>query len=84
VKPDDLRGEIDEHLQEKIDDLVESGGPEAEARLQALREFGNAARYAEESREVSRWACPTRSLSALGKWECEWLSALSLARWCEC
>jgi putative ABC transport system permease protein len=56
MSPDDLRGEIDAHLQEKIDDLIESGIPEAEARLQALREFGNAARYAEASREVWRWA----------------------------
>jgi putative ABC transport system permease protein len=56
VRPEDLRGEIHAHLQEKIDDLTESGVPEAEARLQALREFGNATRYAEASREVWRWA----------------------------
>ncbi|HEY6340600.1 MAG TPA: ABC transporter permease [Bryobacteraceae bacterium] len=56
MNPDDLRGEIDAHLHEKIDDLIESGIPEAEARLQALREFGNATRYAEASREVWRWA----------------------------
>jgi putative ABC transport system permease protein len=56
MNPDDLRREIAAHLQEKIDDLIESGIPEAEARLQALREFGNATRYAEASREVWRWA----------------------------
>jgi putative ABC transport system permease protein len=42
--------ELNAHLEEKIGDLVESGLPEAEARLRARREFGNAALIAEDSR----------------------------------
>ena len=38
----DLAEEVNAHIEERVDDLVESGMPEQEARLQARREFGNA------------------------------------------
>lgn len=43
--------EVASHLEERVDDLVECGLSEAEARQQAKREFGNVARIAEQSRE---------------------------------
>jgi len=47
--------ELQAHLEEKVADLVESGVPEAEARSQARREFGNAALIAEDSRSALGW-----------------------------
>jgi putative ABC transport system permease protein len=46
---------LDTHLEEKIAALVESGLPDAEARLQARREFGNATLIAEDSRSALGW-----------------------------
>jgi predicted permease len=50
-----INEELQAHLDEKTADLVESGVPEAEARLRALREFGNAALIAEDSRSALGW-----------------------------
>src|SRR4029077_6127291 len=48
--------EVAAHIQEKVDELIESGVPEAEARRIAAREFGNAALYAELGREARGFA----------------------------
>jgi hypothetical protein len=52
---DDLSVSIEEHIAEKIDDLVESGMPCGEAEKAARREFGNVALIMERSREVWEW-----------------------------
>src|SRR5262249_11861916 len=46
----ELAEELESHLEEKVDELMESGLSEREARAQACREFGNVMLY----REVSR------------------------------
>ncbi|HEY4816899.1 MAG TPA: permease prefix domain 1-containing protein [Candidatus Acidoferrum sp.] len=51
----DVSEEIQEHLNEKIDELVAEGMPKREAEAQALREFGNVTFVEEDSREVLRW-----------------------------
>ena len=43
--------EVASHLEERVDDLIESGLSAAEARQQAKREFGNVARIVEQSRD---------------------------------
>lgn len=58
---DDLSVSIQEHLAEKIDDLVEEGMPRAEAQHFARRAFGNVGLAEERSREV---------------WQCRWLEQL--------
>jgi len=57
------REELEAHIAEKADDLVESGMPEREARAQARREFGNPTLCAEAMREVWGWT----SLDVLGQ-----------------
>ena len=52
---DDLSVSIEEHLNEKIDDLVESGMPREQAERAARREFGNVALTEQRSREVWHW-----------------------------
>jgi putative ABC transport system permease protein len=52
----DLSGEIQEHLEEKIDELVASGMSRKEASAAAHREFGNVNLVEEDSRAVWRWA----------------------------
>ena len=52
---DHLSAEMAAHLQEKIDALVASGMPSAEATRTARREFGNVTLLAERSREVWQW-----------------------------
>lgn len=52
----DLRREIEAHLAERVDDLIEGGMNDAEARTQARREFGNRTLQIEQSREV--WIAP--------------------------
>lgn len=47
--------EIQTHIEERIDELVESGMAKAEAAQQANREFGNAMLLIESSREVWGW-----------------------------
>ena len=52
---DEVEHEIQTHLQEKIDEMVEGGMPMAEATAAARRQFGNVASTEERSREVWRW-----------------------------
>jgi predicted permease len=52
---DDLSVSIQEHLHERIDELVEEGMPRKEAERTARREFGNTALLEERSREVWQW-----------------------------
>jgi hypothetical protein len=47
--------EIEAHIGERIDELVESGVPQSEAVQQARREFGNQVLLTESSREVWGW-----------------------------
>jgi predicted permease len=58
----ELAEEIEAHIAERIDDLVDAGMSPKEARQKALRDFGNAALYLESSREV---------------WSCRWLEDLA-------
>jgi len=52
---ENLSASIEEHLAEKIDELVESGLSREEATYAARRAFGNATRIEERSREVWQW-----------------------------
>jgi hypothetical protein len=52
----DLSASINEHLAEKIDELMETGLSREEATYAARRQFGNATRIEEQSREVWQWA----------------------------
>ena len=51
----DLSESINEHLAEKIDELMESGLSREEATYAARRQFGNTTRIEERSREVWQW-----------------------------
>jgi predicted permease len=51
----DAAEEIQAHLAERIDELLESGVAKPEAIERARREFGNATRLTESSREVWGW-----------------------------
>ena len=53
---DDLSVSIHEHIEEKIDELVEGGMPRSQAEQMARREFGNVALIQERSREEWQWA----------------------------
>jgi predicted permease len=50
-----LSESIREHLEEKIEDLMDSGMSRAEATRTARREFGNATLIEQQSREVWQW-----------------------------
>jgi len=52
---DDLSVSINEHLEEKIEELMESGMPRTQAEQLARREFGNVALIKERSREEWQW-----------------------------
>ena len=52
----ELSAEIQEHLEERIDELVANGTSREEAVFAARREFGNVALIEERSREVWGWA----------------------------
>ncbi len=52
----DLSAEIQEHLKERIEELVSDGMSEKEATAAARREFGNVMLIEEDSRSVWRWA----------------------------
>src|ERR1035438_2942660 len=52
----ELAAEIQEHLEERVDELVASGTPREEAIYAARREFGNVPLIEERSREVWGWA----------------------------
>src|SRR5271166_1999869 len=51
----DLSNEMQQHLEEKIGELVSTGMPRKEANAAAQREFGNVALTEENSRDVWRW-----------------------------
>jgi len=51
----DLSEEIQEHLEEKIEELVAGGMSRNEATYAARREFGNVRLTEEDSRTVWRW-----------------------------
>jgi predicted permease len=52
---DDIAVSIREHLDERIDELMEEGHSRVEAERMARREFGNPALIEERSREVWQW-----------------------------
>src|SRR4051812_22233854 len=52
---DDLSISIQEHIAEKIEELVESGMPRRQAEQIARREFGNVLLTEQRSREVWQW-----------------------------
>src|SRR5215468_6281089 len=52
---DELAESIREHLEEKIEDLMEDGLSREEATRKAHREFGNVTLIEERSREVWQW-----------------------------
>src|ERR1700758_139114 len=51
----DLAEEIQQHLDEKVEDLVAEGMPREEAIRYARRGFGNVVRIEEQGREVWAW-----------------------------
>ena len=59
----ELSREIQEHLEQKIEELVASGMSRAEATHAARREFGNVSLVEEDSRSTWRW-------SSLESWFC--------------
>jgi predicted permease len=52
---DDISVSIQEHIEERIDELMEEGMPRAEAERTARRDFGNVALARDRSREVWQW-----------------------------
>ncbi len=52
---DDLSAEMQQHLSEKVEELVDSGMPRKEAISAARREFGNVTLMEKDSRDVWRW-----------------------------
>lgn len=52
----DIAAEIEQHLEEKVDELVARGFTRDEALAAARREFGNVTLIEEKSRDVWRWA----------------------------
>ncbi len=52
---DDLAVSIQEHIEERTDELVEEGMPRAQAEQSARREFGNVTLIQERSREAWQW-----------------------------
>ena len=53
---DDVSVSIREHLEERVDELVEDGMPRHEAEQKARREFGNVTLLQEHSREAWQWS----------------------------
>lgn len=51
----DLSEEIRQHIEEKVDDLVQQGVPREEAVAAARREFGNVTLVEERGRDVWQW-----------------------------
>ncbi len=51
----DLSDEIRQHLEERVEDLVEGGMPREEAQFAARREFGSVTQIVEQGRETWRW-----------------------------
>ena len=59
---DDLSVSIEEHIEEKTEELMEGGMARSEAAQRARREFGNVTLIRERSREVWQW----RALESIG------------------
>ena len=53
---DDLSVSIQEHIDERTEELMEEGMPRKEAEQKARREFGNVTLIQERGREVWQWA----------------------------
>ena len=53
---DDVSASIQEHIEERTEELIEEGMPPLQAGQTARREFGNVALIEERSREVWQWA----------------------------
>src|ERR1700732_3505602 len=51
----DLSADIQEHLEEKMEELVVGGMSTEEAIRASRRQFGNVTRIEEDSRDVWRW-----------------------------
>src|ERR1700693_6027146 len=51
----DLSDELQQHLEEKIEELVATGMPRKEATAAARRQFGNVTLIENDSREVWQW-----------------------------
>src|SRR5271170_7313795 len=51
----DLSDEMQQHLEEKIEELVAAGMPKKDAAAAARRAFGNVTLIEEDSREVWQW-----------------------------
>src|SRR4051794_9344559 len=51
----DLSVSIQEHIDEKVEELVEVGMPRTQAEQAARREFGNLALLEQRSREIWQW-----------------------------
>lgn len=51
----DLAAEIEQHLQEKTEELLAAGVPLEDAALRAKREFGNVMRIREHGGDIWRW-----------------------------
>jgi len=62
---DDLSVSIQEHIAERMDELVEEGMTRKQAEQMARREFGNVALIQQRSREVWQWAALESVLSDL-------------------
>lgn len=62
---DDLAASIQEHIEERADELMEEGMPSAQAEQMARREFGNVALIHERSREVWQWTAVESALADL-------------------
>ena len=60
---DDISVSIQEHIDERVDELVAEGMTRKEAEQAARREFGNVTRMQERSREVWQWAALESVLS---------------------
>jgi predicted permease len=60
---DDLSVSIQEHIAERMDELVEEGMTRKQAEQMARREFGNVALIQQRSREVWQWAALESVLS---------------------
>jgi putative ABC transport system permease protein len=58
----DLSDEMQQHLEEKIEDLVASGMSKKEATAAARREFGNVSLVEQDSRAVWQWFSPDNFL----------------------
>jgi len=60
---DDLSISIDEHIAERVDELVDEGISPAEAEQAARREFGNVALMEQRSREAWQWTTVESALA---------------------